>query len=257
MGDRHVFQAVNQRHGIPADGAAPEAGREAGRFIGPRLGAGLVPGVVMKLLIGIPTVAIHEDELLRHIVVEGGLVEGLGVVGEEWRRHEKTIQPHLVWIALLVPETALTGPGVVAHLLAQGLDGGAQRGRTVALFPGEDEDFARGDEVDVVFVFTIPGDGTIGADEGSGGARAVNGKGRVARLGGKAHQGQADERGGVGPLGFGVGVVEHALPLARHLRAGHADGPFERGGVAEFLRRRGRRSGRRCGVKERTNQDQG
>ncbi len=243
VGDGKVFEGVNEGHGIPADGAAPEAGGFAGDLVGPGLGAGLVPGVVVELFVGVPRVTIHQDELPGDVVVEGGLVKGLRVVGEEGRGHEEAVEPHLMRVALFVPEAALAGARVGAHLVAQLLDGGAQGGRAVAVLPGADEDLAGGDEVDVVVGFPIRGDGAVGGHEGGGGAFAVGGVGRVAGVGGEALEGEADERHGVGPLGLGVDVVELFLADAGHLGLGHAHGPLQRGGVAEGRRRGGWRRG--------------
>ena len=91
VGDGQVFQGVHEGHGIPADGAGPEVVGESGFLVGPGLGAGLVPGVVVELFGGVPAVAIHQDELIGDVVVEGGLVEDGGVVGEERRSHEQAV----------------------------------------------------------------------------------------------------------------------------------------------------------------------
>jgi hypothetical protein len=128
-------EIVHERHRIPADGASPEAGGATGLLVGPRLFFRLVPAVVMKSFFRIPGGLIDQHELFHHLVVKGGLVEETGVLGEKRRGHVKAVQPHLVGVPVLVPETSLARARVFAHLLAERFDGLAVGVGSMALFP--------------------------------------------------------------------------------------------------------------------------
>ena len=112
---------IDERHGIPADGTAPEFLREAGLRIRPLLLVTLVPAVIQQSGFRIARVLFHPDELIHDVVEHGRLFEGGRVLSHERLRHVEAIEPHLPWVALLVPETALLGARVVLHLRAQQL----------------------------------------------------------------------------------------------------------------------------------------
>src|ERR1019366_9649667 len=82
---------VHQRHGIPADGAAPEIGRRAGGLVRPRLLLAFVPTVIKKPRRRVISVRGHQKNLLGD-VIEGsrGLVEQLRILGGERPGHVKT-----------------------------------------------------------------------------------------------------------------------------------------------------------------------
>jgi hypothetical protein len=76
--------------------------------------------VVVETGLGVVEVLVDEEDLTGDIVEGGGVGEGLAVGGEEGRAHVEAVEPHLVRVTLLVPETALAGARLLGELLAQG-----------------------------------------------------------------------------------------------------------------------------------------
>jgi hypothetical protein len=62
---------------------------------------------------------LHQDELLRNVVERGVFVKGCGVLGVKRFTHEQTIEPHLRWVDLLVPEAAFGSARMSFQLFAQ------------------------------------------------------------------------------------------------------------------------------------------
>ncbi len=63
----------------------------------------------------VASMLIHEGELVNNIVENGGLIENQCILSAKRLGHIKAIQPHLLRIDLLVPET----PAFRARLLAE------------------------------------------------------------------------------------------------------------------------------------------
>ena len=71
-----VIERVNQGHGIPPDGAAPEIGRAAAGLAGPGLGFAFIPAVIEQPRLRIVVVRCDQADLLGHIIERrGGLLE--------------------------------------------------------------------------------------------------------------------------------------------------------------------------------------
>ncbi len=68
-------------------------------------------------------VFVHQQDLFRHVVEDLALGKDLAVLRVERRAHEQPVEPHLVGIALLVPEAALAGPRLLRELTPEELDG--------------------------------------------------------------------------------------------------------------------------------------
>src|SRR5512140_2959865 len=87
--------------------------------IRPPLLFAFIPAVIQQSGFWITGVLVDEDELVHDIVVVTGLSGHDRVPGIEWFGHEQSIQPHLIWIDLFMPESPFVRPGLVLQLLPE------------------------------------------------------------------------------------------------------------------------------------------
>ena len=92
-----------------------------------------------------------------------GSSNDLRVLREERRAHVQAVEPHLIRVPLLVPEAAFLGARMLAHLLAQELDGLAVL-FVLRLRVEQEQRLAGVDAVDVVLVLVVRADRAVGLD---------------------------------------------------------------------------------------------
>ena len=192
-----------------------------------------VPGMPEEAGGRVVAVAVHEDDLLRDVVAERGLGEEPGILREERRGHVETVEPHLMRITFLVPESALAGARVGGHLGAQGLDG---RGVGRIFFaPGEggEQHLARREVVDVVVLGLVALDGSVGVDVRRHGPGAELRVSVVAGALPQLNQRQGEHARRIIPAGLALAALERGAQ-ALHFGIRQALRPFERGGTVEF-----------------------
>ena len=120
---RHDLHGVNQRHGVPAQGPQPEIVGKTGDLVTPERLSGIVIGVVVKSVPGIPHQFIHVGKLAAAVLTVQSVLVGESILHIEGLRHVKSVQPYLVGINLLVPEVAGGGAGLAFQLAVYGVDG--------------------------------------------------------------------------------------------------------------------------------------
>ena len=104
---------VHQRHHVPAHGPGPELRRISGSLIGPALLLRLIPSVIEQARVRIARVLVQQCKLLCNIAESLGAMKHRGILGIKRFRHVETVEPHLIRISLLVPES----PGRRARLM--------------------------------------------------------------------------------------------------------------------------------------------
>src|SRR5690349_11581934 len=78
-----------------------------------------VPRVIIETGLWVAQVSRNEEELAHHIVHRCGISMARRVFRIERLGHVQSIEPHLLWIDLLVPETTLGSSWLRGELLAQ------------------------------------------------------------------------------------------------------------------------------------------
>ncbi len=179
-------------------------------------------------------VLIHQQDLVHHVIEDGGFIEHPAVVGEKRRAHVEAVEPHLKRIPLFVPEPTIACPRLVRKLSAQ------DPGRGFEPFvPGFhitiQNDTPRDDHVDVVVRFPISGDPTVGPDERDDQFRCVVRHRLVAGLASEFAQRMSEQSAGVFPARGGRTILEQRFSAALDLGIGESFRPLHRRGSVKFL----------------------
>src|SRR5581483_8023148 len=109
----------DQRHRVPADRARPKLWRQTGLRIRPSLLFRFIPTVIEQTGFRVARMRFPPDELPSDIVERTIFVKGRGVLGIKRLTHVQAVQPHLIGIDFLMPETALVCAGVSSQVLSQ------------------------------------------------------------------------------------------------------------------------------------------
>ena len=183
----------------------------------------------------------RRDELV-HDVIDGLFVFDSGEVprsifGIERLGHVKPVEPHLMRIDLLVPESAVVVAGLLPQLREERVERCfiAHVARTVVQ---REQRTPRTNVVEIVFRLLVGQHAPVGLHDGVVIAqRIVEEIGTVVRLA-RVHHGQQFESRGVVPLDFAGGdaVERHGRGVAGDLALDHADGK-RRGGIVEVSAR--------------------
>ena len=105
--ERNEVERFDEAHRVPAHRASPHRRRASRLRICPLLRAAVVVAVDHQARFFIAGVLLHHHEL------GDGFVE-ISVLREKRRRHVQPVEPHLMWVTLLVPEASVG----IAWLLA-------------------------------------------------------------------------------------------------------------------------------------------
>ena len=156
----HYLEYVGHGHHIPSVGASPGMPAASGDAVGPVHLPALVPAVAVEAGGVVVGVAGHYDELAYHV---GGhvLAVATAIFGHERRAHVEPVEPHLVRVDLLVPESALARARMGAHLCPQQV-GGLAEALFVGLVVEVEQELARVDVVDVILGRVVVEDGARG-----------------------------------------------------------------------------------------------
>ena len=120
MFQRDVVEGIDDAGGnMPAVGAAPEVGGEAGGFVGPFLRLAVVVAVEEKARLGIARMCSNELDLRAGFVDEFRVIKRGAGFGHERAGHEDAIEPHLMRVDLLVPESAIRISRLTGDLFEQ------------------------------------------------------------------------------------------------------------------------------------------
>ena len=113
------LQHVHQPQHVPAHRAAPSMGSTARFRVRPHLRPGFIPRMVVQPSPGLIGVFVGEGQLLRRITDTFLIAGHQAVLHIEGRRHMQPIQPHLIGIALLVPEATVRSAGLMTQLFPE------------------------------------------------------------------------------------------------------------------------------------------
>ena len=226
----HGIEHLDQRHSVPALGAAPAVLRKARFLVGPEHVPVLVVGVAVQTRLRVERAVVGDGELVHGIVVYlfySSLLLVLGRSGDGSREtaigqtHENAVEPYLVGVDGLVPEHFVDhGAGLLLQLLHQRLHG-FQVLLLGQLLVHTGDEVAGTDVVEVVVQNVVAANLALGVDHRVGVELAVvqNVLAAVAQVG-VEHTFQLDAHH-VAPLRL-LREVEHiAFGHALHLRAGH------------------------------------
>ena len=114
---RHLLQDIYQRHDVPSFGTPPGLGTATRFGIAPAHRTTLVPSVMVQT-VRFAGMLVHNEELTGDIAPCFGFGFVGRITGVERRAGEQAVQPHLVFIHLLMPESAFFCPRLLAQLVA-------------------------------------------------------------------------------------------------------------------------------------------
>ena len=102
-----IIQDIYQGHRVPTHRSAPEIQRLSRMRIRPTLLPGFIPAVIKQTGFRISDMTLHQNKLSGNIIEVRVFMETLRIFGIERLGHVQAIQPHLIRINFLVPETTI------------------------------------------------------------------------------------------------------------------------------------------------------
>ena len=160
---RNIFQRIDKSHCVPPNGTPPEILRTARPGVRPPLRFAFIPAVKIEAGGTIRIMRCRKNKLFRDVVKGCRILCHRGVQGIEWLSHIQTIQPHLVRVDPLVPESAFARPWLLSQLAAKRIGSS-----TIFLFARQrinpEQSFARCDVIQLIFIESIGVDRAVFTD---------------------------------------------------------------------------------------------